>query len=135
MDERTVDIWMGKSLVVGEGVVVCGQLQRHTGLLGEVQRMGGESLDRRTGRLGGKAQGTKDLSLHHNVPKDGTTLHPSLKKWGDTDSPLATSAYSVQMRLLLPEAPKSPGSCPLLNQAPQMPSLSPSREHSESYPV
>lgn len=69
-----MDIWTGESLVVGGGPDV--EAHKSTP---EIQRMGRKFLDKKkTGKLGEEAQGTRDLHLCRNFPKDGTSLHPSL---------------------------------------------------------
>lgn len=83
--ERWTSVWV-KALLLGVGDAMWPDVEAHKNTP-EIQRMGRKSLDRRTGKLGGEAQGTRDLYLCHNFPKDGTSLHPSLKEWGDTDSP------------------------------------------------
>lgn len=118
--------WVKASL---SGGMLCSKLQRPRGVPQRYRGWEGSPW-RRTRRLGGEAQGRRDIYLCHNFPKDDTPLHPSLKKLGDTDSPPAASprwdCHQLRQRLLPPEVPESPRSCPILSWAPKChPSPSP----------
>lgn len=65
--EQRTSMWV-KTLLLGDTVRPDTEVRKSTHRDTEDR---GTSLDRRTGGLGGKAQGTRELYLCHNFPKDG----------------------------------------------------------------